>query len=418
MVISAPKKEEPDLTVIEQRSAPQKRKHSDGQPEGPAKRDSSPERKPRRVQLPMMRALPPPPPPKASASGDRIEMKADRGIKMIEMVTSAGNEPETVPPGTSYDGFFMTLTLQLRENQAQSYAKGTYKNYTGVLNRFTKFCKMLRVDVKPTCENLLLYMQYLCNEGLVATSIKRHVSALKTIGRWEGYQIPDKWELEVTMLLRGIEKQQKHQVRQALPFTPEILQKIFKTFDRSSKDTTMWAIFVTAFLSFLRKSHFTVNEQGESEHLILQKHVKLLNDRVELVIVSTKTSLETMTIPLLKNENKLFCPVRAIELMRRRNPEQGADAPAFIVEGEAVKYADLLNEIKHRVRIVGLDPTKYSSHSFRRGGATTAAQAGLTENEIKNLGGWKSECFRQYIQDSYQVRLMSQEKITNYFNKL
>ena len=40
----------------------------------------------------------------------------------------------------------------------------------------------------------------------------------------------------------------------------------------------------------------------------------------------------------------------------------------------------------------------YSGHSFRRGAATTAKEAGLSESEIQLLGRWKS--------DSYGVQIV------------
>ena len=45
----------------------------------------------------------------------------------------------------------------------------------------------------------------------------------------------------------------------------------------------------------------------------------------------------------------------------------------------------------------GLDPTKYKSHSFRIGAATTAADMGMSETQIQLMGRWKSTAFRRYI---------------------
>ena len=51
-------------------------------------------------------------------------------------------------------------------------------------------------------------------------------------------------------------------------------------------------------------------------------------------------------------------------------------------------------------RIFGPD---YTSHSFRIGGATAAAEAGVAPNIIQKLGRWKSDCFRIYIRPSQEV---------------
>ena len=39
----------------------------------------------------------------------------------------------------------------------------------------------------------------------------------------------------------------------------------------------------------------------------------------------------------------------------------------------------------------------YLGHSFRRGAATSAREAGLTEDEIMLLGRWNSDSQRRYI---------------------
>ena len=46
--------------------------------------------------------------------------------------------------------------------------------------------------------------------------------------------------------------------------------------------------------------------------------------------------------------------------------------------------------------LYGLDPHRISSHSLRIGGATSMAAAGMSEYEIKLMGGWKSDVFLEY----------------------
>lgn len=42
----------------------------------------------------------------------------------------------------------------------------------------------------------------------------------------------------------------------------------------------------------------------------------------------------------------------------------------------------------------------FSGHSFRRGAATAAAEAGFTEYEIQLLGRWRSDAYKLYIESS------------------
>ena len=56
--------------------------------------------------------------------------------------------------------------------------------------------------------------------------------------------------------------------------------------------------------------------------------------------------------------------------------------------------------IKRVAKHMGLDPSRYSSHSLRIAGASALAAAGKPDWFIKKMGRWKSLAFLQYIQFS------------------
>ena len=60
---------------------------------------------------------------------------------------------------------------------------------------------------------------------------------------------------------------------------------------------------------------------------------------------------------------------------------------------------------KRLVKMSGLDWTKFSGHSFRRGGATYCFNLGVSPELIKLLGDWKSDAYLLYDQTTDQRRL-------------
>jgi hypothetical protein len=53
---------------------------------------------------------------------------------------------------------------------------------------------------------------------------------------------------------------------------------------------------------------------------------------------------------------------------------------------------------KQLLCLSGRDAGRFASHSFRRGGASFAFQAGVPVETIKLLGDWKSDVFFEYLQ--------------------
>ena len=73
------------------------------------------------------------------------------------------------------------------------------------------------------------------------------------------------------------------------------------------------------------------------------------------------------------------------------------DAPFLQVDGRALDRLTLVDHIKATAAKLGLDPSRYSGHSLHIGGATSAAQAGLSQWQIKLLGQWNSQAYQLYI---------------------
>ena len=56
-----------------------------------------------------------------------------------------------------------------------------------------------------------------------------------------------------------------------------------------------------------------------------------------------------------------------------------------------------LEHVRSKLSRSTRDSTDYSTHSFRRGGATWALAQGLPGESIKILGDWKSSAYLSYL---------------------
>ena len=72
--------------------------------------------------------------------------------------------------------------------------------------------------------------------------------------------------------------------------------------------------------------------------------------------------------------------------------------PLFrLADGSPVSRAIFNDKLSMAIKYCGLDPSRYKGHSFRIGAASYAADAGMSDSQIRALGRWKSDAFHKYI---------------------
>ena len=67
------------------------------------------------------------------------------------------------------------------------------------------------------------------------------------------------------------------------------------------------------------------------------------------------------------------------------------ESPVFLIESRGklipLAYNQFQNKLKQLISLIGFNPLLFSSHSFRRGGATLLANAGIPSNMIPLMRG-------------------------------
>ena len=92
---------------------------------------------------------------------------------------------------------------------------------------------------------------------------------------------------------------------------------------------------------------------------------------------------------------KPLCPLSAmLNYLCVRGMKKG---PLFQFEDGRLLTTRFVTEVRGGLQKAGIDPSKYSGHSFRIGAATTAAAKGIEDCIIKTLGRWESLAYLQYV---------------------
>ena len=220
-------------------------------------------------------------------------------------------------------------------------------------------------------------------------SIKFYLSALRMLHL--EYNLPDPTAdaLNLRRLMRGIKRVHGTSSDSRLPITPSLLRSFASLLNLSFPDhLTFWAAILLAFFAFLRsgellslhRSDLHRTTEGYQVHIRQSKTDPFRSGAVIRVLPSGDTSL---------------CAVTALDsyLVARGS----AEGMLFRFQTAAFTRQRLNSLIHDLASRCGVDPRRYSSHSFRIGAASTAAAAGIPDWRIQALGRWSSDCYRRYI---------------------
>ena len=211
--------------------------------------------------------------------------------------------------------------------------------------------------------------------------------------------------------------------RVGLPFTCDmIVYAMLKAFNTgSTRDHAIIAAMKLAVTCLMRVSEYLPGSPGGVEHWLRSQDVAfgmidggvVPSWRISAFLLSAIQSV-IITIRSAKNDSegeghRMEFPRIALDATHafdlaadmyswaaRAQPLFGQ--PFLSFRGDWVlKYDTLSKAIKRVAKEMGLDPTRYRTHSLRIGGASMMAAAGRPDYEIQKQGRWKSLAFLEYI---------------------
>lgn len=191
--------------------------------------------------------------------------------------------------------------------------------------------------------------------------------------------------------------------KERLPLTRDVLLRLLQRLKQSDRyQATLYAAFCLAFGAFLRMGEFTYSTRDRQQEdfdqwFLTRRSVRFHDDHIELTLPASKTDpfRQGVTLTIAASSDDA-CAVKALNHLFKRWPAP-PDAPLFedTVSGDFNRDS-VIHMLRQLLRQIGVEG-HYSGHSFRRGAATSAKEAGLSDDEIQLLGRWKSDAYRLYV---------------------
>jgi hypothetical protein len=128
---------------------------------------------------------------------------------------------------------------------------------------------------------------------------------------------------------------------------------------------------------------------------LLRSNILALPSKLLITLPHSKASLDPQVVQIHKRTSK-FCPVKVVNQYLRSQP--GEQGPFFkFSSGRPITVADVAAILHKVVTALDLNPSQFTSHSFRMGGASNAAAEGASSEQIRLLGRCSSSAYQLYV---------------------
>lgn len=306
------------------------------------------------------------------------------------------------------------LDQEVATLRALTFAESTRRTYQSQQSQYLRFCESLNIAPVPISScNLGRYIAFLGSK-LSYSSVRQYLNVVRIMHLEEGHGNPlaNNWYLN--SILKGLRRHRGNGVSKKLPITDVILHGILAVQNFSNPfDVCFWAACLVAFFSFFRKSNLLVPSPPQfnpSKHLCTSD-VSFHPMGATLSVRWSKTiqyRQRILHIPLPHITGSPFCPSSALLLCTSVLPKNAGPMPLFSYPTQkgpqAITYSMFITHLRLCLRKLGLNPSSYSGHSFRRGGASFALQCGIPAEWIKLQGDWSSDAYQRYLDPSFDLR--------------
>jgi len=317
----------------------------------------------------------------------------------------------------------LRLKKDLRHTTLSAFAHGTSSNLQTQFRAFLLFTTFFDLQPLPaSLETVTLYAQFL-SRSMVPSAIKNYISGAKMLHILLGYEYTHSNNALLAIVYKGIARNHPYVPRKAVPITDEILVSVAKVV--SSKSPHETAVFAVALFSFFLMARLgNVLPQSISnckqQQYLTHGDINAVNDHILVTFRHTKTrqmGSSFLHLPLLRMPGSPICPVSAF-LLAQQFHTPSVKEPAFMIP-KANKFVPLTSGtfvqiFRALLRKANIDnASRYTGHSFRRGGASFAFKAGLPGEYIQLAGDWKSDAYKSYIDVSLETKLRFASQIMN-----
>ena len=308
---------------------------------------------------------------------------------------------------------FQDLLKDVEHSRHHAFAKGSYSNLRTQVRSYFLFCVYFgRRPLPADPKTIYGFVQFL-SRSMVPSSVRNYLSGVRVLHIFHGLPFSHSKDFLLQLELRGIARLDPHVPVRAIPVTPSILRLFLRFMDaESSLHCSVWACSLFCFYTMARLGSILPSGKTTPLHTILTRsRVNFSREGLLITLLHTKTiqfGRRRLHIPLIRHSSDL-CPVFAYEqLLACMDLDEAGPAFLFLDDGKPhwLTRSIFITTFRAVLKSGGVkDATLFTGHSFRRGGATWAFQAGIPGELIQICGDWASDAYKRYLEFSMGDKL-------------
>jgi len=311
--------------------------------------------------------------------------------------------------------FFISGTLPLPElrRQAaalaeQAFRPGTRMNHRMQARVYKQFCADYGFPWRqPTEDILILYITYLVGKFQSAVTVRNYFSGVRFLFKDRGQEPPAFTSHHVAWQLRAADLTMRTPPSPKLPITPQLLAQLCELCPSLGPLGPAMRVALTfGFFGMLRQSNLAPAAAIQFDPTRHTCRGDVVTAAPGLVVrvkwTKAQQSIGDSTyLPLPMLPGHPADPVEAHRLLLRHSPTTSAMQPLLTVHAQGAAVAVTIPQLAQALKLLlgrlGVSDTKYSLHSLRRGGCTTAYKQDVPYVDVKRHGNWASDAFWGYV---------------------
>ena len=303
------------------------------------------------------------------------------------------------------------LAATLPQTVLSSRADSTTRKYMYAFLKWTEWAEHKKeVSAFPVQDiQFALYLQHLSETTESRTTVEAAVNAVSWAHQLAGLNPVSSYPF-VRVVLAGLQRQLAKPKKKKEPITVEMLSAMAQSVDGSLADLRLIAMALLAFSAILRCDELVKLRCCDVVFSPASMSIKLPRSKTDQYregssVVVARSGTHTCPVAVLEQ----YCTRAELDLSSANFLFRGI---VRTKSGEKLRKSGHISHTRvrelmlQRLAKLGYDATQFSMHSFRAGGATAAANAGVPDRLFKRHGRWRSESAKDgYVKDSVESRL-------------